>query len=167
MEIRKATDLFKSLWEGDWKRRLSGGSFTRADFKFAVRGRQARSGPSTIRPANIARYDRDSDKDVIDAWLKDRGFCRPNPGKGDDDEDWRSGRRLNASRPMQRRPRDWCAELRVLLDQRQASICRSVAVRRDGSPALGPAVRAVRAKSCGTGDGASTRCLRRQPGGLC
>jgi hypothetical protein len=41
----------------------------------------------TIRPANIARYERESDEEVIEAWLKARGFWAIAAG-ADDDEDF-------------------------------------------------------------------------------
>jgi hypothetical protein len=40
-----------------------------------------------IRPASIARYERDSDTDVIEAWLKARGFCRRPVDQGEDAND--------------------------------------------------------------------------------
>ena len=41
----------------------------------------------TLRPANIARYERDSDADLINTWLRARGFRRPPTGeRGDADE---------------------------------------------------------------------------------
>lgn len=72
MEIRKSDDLFKAFGE-DWEKRLTGGSFTHATFKFAFKDSK-RERAVTIRPANIARYERESDEDVIEAWLKLRGF---------------------------------------------------------------------------------------------
>ncbi len=59
-------------------------SLTHAVFKIAFEGSK-RERKVTIRPADIARYERDSDTDVIDAWLKARGFCCP--ADEDDDED--------------------------------------------------------------------------------
>jgi hypothetical protein len=74
IEILKADDLFKAFGE-KWSERLAGGGLTHADFKVAFEGSK-RERKVTIRPASIARYERDSDTDVIDAWLKARGFCR-------------------------------------------------------------------------------------------
>ena len=82
-EVRKATDLFLA-WEGDWKRRLSGGSIDRAVFKFRFDG-DGKERTVAILPPSLARYDRDADSDLIDRWLKDQKFCRPNP-EGDDDD---------------------------------------------------------------------------------
>lgn len=85
MEIRKCEDLFKSFDE-NWEKRLTGGSFTHATFKFAFKdSKKERS--VTIRPANIARYERDSDEEVIEAWLKARGFWAI-PAGADGDEDF-------------------------------------------------------------------------------
>jgi hypothetical protein len=72
LEIRKSEDLFKSYGD-NWEKRLSGGSFTHATFKFAFDGTK-RERSVTIRPANIARYERESDAEVIESWLKARGF---------------------------------------------------------------------------------------------
>lgn len=71
-EIRKSEDLFKAFGE-NWQKRLAGGFFTHATFKFAFEGTK-RERSVTIRPANIARYERESDEEVIEAWLKARGF---------------------------------------------------------------------------------------------
>jgi hypothetical protein len=84
IEIRKAGDLYKSFGDS-WPTRLTGGKLTYAVFKVAFEGSK-RERTVTVRPANIARYERDSDTDVIDAWLKARGFCRP-PAEEDDADD--------------------------------------------------------------------------------
>lgn len=84
IEIRKAGDLYKSFGDS-WPTRLTGGKLTYAVFKIAFEGSK-RERTVTVRPANIARYERDSDTDVIDAWLKARGFCRP-PAEEDDADD--------------------------------------------------------------------------------
>lgn len=82
MEIRKSEDLFKAYGD-NWAKRLSGGSFTHATFKFAFEGSK-RERSVTIRPANIARYERESDEEVIEAWLKARGFWAIAAGVDDD-----------------------------------------------------------------------------------
>jgi hypothetical protein len=71
-EIRKGDDLFKAYGE-NWNLRLGKGSFTHATFKFAFEGTK-RERSVTIRPANIARYERESDEATIETWLKARGF---------------------------------------------------------------------------------------------
>lgn len=73
-EIHRAADLFKAFGER-WSDQLKNGSLTHATFKVTFEGSK-RERTVTIRPANIARYERDSDTDVIDAWLKVRGFCK-------------------------------------------------------------------------------------------
>ena len=73
-EIHRASDLFKALGER-WSDQLKSGSLTHATFKVTFEGSK-RERTVTIRPANIARYERDSDTDLIDAWLKVRGFCK-------------------------------------------------------------------------------------------
>jgi hypothetical protein len=85
MEIRKSEDLFKAYGD-NWEKRLTGGAFTHATFKFAFEGSK-RERSVTIRPANIARYERESDEEVIEAWLKARGFWAI-PAEADDDADF-------------------------------------------------------------------------------
>lgn len=82
-EVRKATDLLLA-WGEDWSRRLSGGSIDRAVFKVRFDG-DGRERTVAILPPSLARYDRDADSDLIDRWLKDQKFCRPNPEGEDDD----------------------------------------------------------------------------------
>lgn len=72
METRRCDDLFKA-YGGSWAKRLAGGLLTHATFKFKFEGSK-RERSVTIRPANIARYERESDEEVIEAWLKQRGF---------------------------------------------------------------------------------------------
>lgn len=82
-EVRKADDLFLA-WGDDWSRRLSGGSIDRAVLKVKFDG-DGKERTVAILPPSLARYDRDSDSDLIDRWLKDQGFCRDNSGDDDDD----------------------------------------------------------------------------------
>lgn len=81
-EIRKSDNLFKGFGE-NWTKRLEGGFLTRATFKFAFDGSK-RERSVTIRPANIAQYERESDEEVIEAWLKARGFWAISAGADDD-----------------------------------------------------------------------------------
>jgi len=81
-EIRKSEDLFKAYGE-NWENRLSGGAFTHAIFRFAFEGSK-RERSVMIRPANIAKYERESDEEVIEAWLKARGFWAIAAGADDD-----------------------------------------------------------------------------------
>lgn len=82
-EVRKANDLFMA-WDDNWERRLAGGSIDRAVFKVKFDG-DGKERTVAILPPSLARYDRDADSDLIDRWLKDQGFCRPNVGDEDDD----------------------------------------------------------------------------------
>lgn len=82
-EVRKADDLLLA-WGDDWSRRLSGGSIDRAVLKVKFNG-DGKERTVAILPPSLARYDRDSDSDLIDRWLKDQGFCRDNSGDDDDD----------------------------------------------------------------------------------
>lgn len=72
LEIRRSENLFKGFGE-NWKKRLEGGHLTHATFKFAFDGSK-RERSVTIRPANIARYEREEDEQIIEAWLQARGF---------------------------------------------------------------------------------------------
>lgn len=85
LEIRRSEDLFKGY--GDyWKRRFDGGELTHATFRFAFEGSK-RERSVTIRPANIARYERQEDEHLIEAWLRARGFWRV-PSEADEDADF-------------------------------------------------------------------------------
>jgi hypothetical protein len=85
LEIRKSENLFKGFGE-NWKKRLEGGQLTHATFKFAFDGTK-RERSVTIRPANIARYEREEDEQIIEAWLQARGFWAVG-GEADDDDDF-------------------------------------------------------------------------------
>lgn len=85
LEIRKSDNLFKGYGE-DWKKRLEGGHLTHATFKFAFDGSK-RERSVTIRPVNIARYERDEDEQIIEAWLQARGFW-PISDEDDENEDY-------------------------------------------------------------------------------
>ena len=85
LEIRKSENLFKGFGE-NWKKRLEGGNLTHATFKFAFDGSK-RERSVTIRPANIARYEREEDEQIIEAWLQARGFWAVG-SEDDEDEDY-------------------------------------------------------------------------------
>lgn len=85
LEVRKSEDLFKAFGE-NWATRLKGGHFTHATFRFAFEGSK-RERSVTIRPANIARYERQEDEHLIEAWLRARGFWRA-PSEADEDADF-------------------------------------------------------------------------------
>ncbi|MBY4895319.1 hypothetical protein KUL25_21370 [Rhodobacteraceae bacterium N5(2021)] len=73
-ETRRSDDLFET-YGGDWAARLSLGRLTYAKFKVAFEGdKKERS--VMIRPVNIARYERDADTSLVEAWLKARGFWK-------------------------------------------------------------------------------------------
>ena len=73
-ETRRSDDLFET-YGGDWAARLSLGRLTYAKFKVAFDGdKKERS--VMIRPVNIARYERDADTSLVEAWLKARGFWK-------------------------------------------------------------------------------------------
>lgn len=84
-EILKADDLFKAFGE-KWFDQLDRGALVHAVFKVRFEGSK-RDRTVMIRPASIARYERDSDTDVIEAWLKARGFCRRPVDQGEDAND--------------------------------------------------------------------------------
>jgi hypothetical protein len=82
IEIRKATEIFGAL--DDRHHLLAGGRMITAIFKMKFAGSK-RLRSATIRPPNIAKYDRDSDSELIEAWLQLRGFIKP-PAKEQDEE---------------------------------------------------------------------------------
>lgn len=67
-----STDLFASFGD-DWNRSLRIGRITSAKFGFVFDG-SSKQRAANIRLANVARYDRDSDSSMIEAWLQARGF---------------------------------------------------------------------------------------------
>lgn len=83
--VHRSEDLFASYGE-DWAARLKLGKLTHAKFKIAFTGEQ-KERAITIRPANIARYDRDADAEIMEAWLKARGFWNVTR-QADDDADF-------------------------------------------------------------------------------
>ena len=74
-EVRKASDIFAAL--GDARRHhLARGQLKRAVFSVKLRG-EANARKVTIRPPNIAIYDRDSDSELVEMWLRNQGFIIP------------------------------------------------------------------------------------------
>jgi len=73
-EIQRSTDLFGAFGE-NWRKWLSGGRITHAKFRVAFDGNK-KERSVLIRPANIARYERGEDEQIIEAWLKARGICK-------------------------------------------------------------------------------------------
>jgi hypothetical protein len=73
--INQATDLFKAFG-ADWQKRLSFGALVSATFEVTLgEGRSKRKRRVTIVPPRDAKFDRDDDDaEVIEHWLKRRGF---------------------------------------------------------------------------------------------
>ncbi len=83
--VHRSDDLFATYGE-NWAARLRMGKLTYAKFKVSfIAEKKERS--VMIRLANIARYDRDSDASLLEAWLKARGFWKTN-NDGDGNEDF-------------------------------------------------------------------------------
>jgi len=83
-ETRRSDDLFET-YGGDWAARLSLGRLTYAKFKVAFDGdKKERS--VMIRPVNVARYERDADTSLVEAWLKARGFWKLQTEADSDDD---------------------------------------------------------------------------------
>jgi hypothetical protein len=82
IEIRRAKDLFEAL-KGR-KKELPKGRLVKASF--LVKFTDAKTPRTvTIRPQNIASYTRDSDANVVEAWLTARGFVKSAPEAQDAD----------------------------------------------------------------------------------
>ena len=82
IEVRKATNIFAAFGDA-WSVTLTG-PLTLAVFKITFAG-ASKERTVTIRLPNIAKYERDDDSDLIEAWLRARGFCRQSPLEADDD----------------------------------------------------------------------------------
>ncbi len=83
-ETRRSDDLFETYGD-DWTVRLRLGRLTYAKFKVAFEG-EKKERMVTIRPVNVARYERDADAILLEAWLKARGFWKLTPEAQDDDD---------------------------------------------------------------------------------
>ena len=83
IEIRKATDIFGAL--DDRHHLLAGGRATGAVFRIKFAGTK-RPRSVTVRPPNMAKYDRDDDSDVVETWLALRGFIKPTAAEEQDEE---------------------------------------------------------------------------------
>jgi hypothetical protein len=82
-EARKAEDIFAALANRNI-RSLAGGRLNSATFKVAFEDSE-KERSVTIRPPGIARYERNDDSELIERWLRRRGFILSGQG-GDDDE---------------------------------------------------------------------------------
>ena len=83
METRKAEDIFAALADRNI-RSLAGARLNSATFKVAFEDSE-KERSVTIRPPGIARYERNDDSELIERWLRRRGFILSGQG-GDDDE---------------------------------------------------------------------------------
>lgn len=72
IEVRKASDIFAIYGEGQ-RGSLDGGQLKRAVFAVKMK-RELKPRRVTIRPPNIAVYDRDSDSEPVEIWMRRRGF---------------------------------------------------------------------------------------------
>lgn len=83
VETRKAEDIFAALAKRDISA-LSGGRLVSATFKVRFED-SAKEHSVVIRPPGIARYDRNDDSELIDQWLRKRGFIQTGPDTDDDE----------------------------------------------------------------------------------
>lgn len=83
-ETRRSDDLFDTYGD-DWAARLRLGRLTYAKFKVAFEG-EKKERMVTIRPVNVARYERDADAILLEAWLKARGFWKLQTEADSDDD---------------------------------------------------------------------------------
>lgn len=83
VETRKAEDIFAALAKRDISA-LSGGRLVSATFKVRFED-SAKERSVVIRPPGIARYDRNDDSELIDQWLRKRGFIQTGPDTDDDE----------------------------------------------------------------------------------
>ncbi len=70
-EVRKASDLFVAL--GDGRDRPRWGQLKRAVFSVKLQD-EPKPRRVTIRPPNVAIYDRDTDSELVEVWLRRQGF---------------------------------------------------------------------------------------------
>ncbi|TCZ63978.1 hypothetical protein [Roseicella aquatilis] len=82
-ETRKAEDIFAALADRNI-RTLAGGRLNSATFKVAFEDSE-KERSVTIRPPGIARYERNDDSELIEQWLRRRGFILSGQ-RVDDDE---------------------------------------------------------------------------------
>ena len=83
METRKAEDVFAALAARNI-RSLAGGRLNSATFKVAFEDSE-KERSVTIRPPGIARYERNDDSELIERWLRARGFILSDRGVDDDE----------------------------------------------------------------------------------
>jgi hypothetical protein len=83
VEIRKAEDIFAALADRNIQT-LAGGRLNSATFKVAFEDSD-KERSVTIRPPGIARYERNDDSELIEQWLRRRGFILSDQGVDDDE----------------------------------------------------------------------------------
>lgn len=83
VETRKAENIFAALAARDAPG-LSGGRLVGATFKIRFEGSE-KERSVTIRPPGIARYERNEDSELVERWLRNRGFILANQGTDDDE----------------------------------------------------------------------------------
>lgn len=82
-ETRKAEDIFAALATRGMAT-LTGGRLSSATFKITFNN-AAKERSVTIRPPGIARYERNDDSELIDLWLRKRGFVVTASDTSDDE----------------------------------------------------------------------------------
>jgi hypothetical protein len=82
-EIRKAEDVFAALAQRT-PATLGGGRLVSATFKVTFDG-QEKDRSVTIRPPGIARFERNDDSELIEHWLRERGFILTGQDTDDDE----------------------------------------------------------------------------------
>ncbi|WP_198368789.1 hypothetical protein [Roseomonas rosulenta] len=82
-ETRKAEDVFGAL-AARAGGSLSGGRLVSATFKVAFDGAE-KERSVTIRPPGIARFERNEDSELIECWLRERGFILTGVDTDDDE----------------------------------------------------------------------------------
>jgi hypothetical protein len=83
METRKAEDIFAALADRNMQG-LAGGRLNSATFKVAFED-SPKERTVTIRPPGIARFERNDDSELIERWLRARGFILSGQGVDDDE----------------------------------------------------------------------------------
>jgi hypothetical protein len=83
VEIRRAENVLAALAARGGSG-LVGGRLVAATFKVKFDGSD-KERAVTIRPPGIARYERSEDSEVVDHWLRERGFILTNQGADDDE----------------------------------------------------------------------------------
>jgi hypothetical protein len=83
VEIRRAENVLAALAARGGPG-LLGGRLVSATFKVKFDGSD-KERAVTIRPPGIARYERNEDSELVERWLRERGFIRTNQGADDDE----------------------------------------------------------------------------------